>query len=95
VQDWWQLCAQPLTPVIAAEDLPLTTLAVELLPEGEITLATWDIWLAAIQQKTERRGKKLFMPIRLALTGMANGPELKQLLPLLPRKTIIARLRGA
>jgi nondiscriminating glutamyl-tRNA synthetase len=35
----------------------------------------------AIRTRTGQKGKALFHPIRLALTGMAEGPELDQLLP--------------
>ena len=30
-----------------------------------------------------RKGKDLFMPLRLALTGLEHGPELKLMLPLI------------
>lgn len=36
-----------------------------------------------VKEKTGAKGKKLFMPIRLATTGMAHGPELARVLPLL------------
>jgi len=35
------------------------------------------------------KGAKLFKPLRLILTGSVHGPELKQLLPLLPRQTAL------
>ena len=45
-----------------------------------------------IKKHTELRGKELFMPIRLALTGKGTGPELRDLLPLIDRNLIISRL---
>ena len=55
-------------------------------------MTTWDQWLSEIKNKSNRKGKELFMPLRLALTGKETGPELKYLLPLLSRKTILNRL---
>ena len=34
------------------------------------------------------------MPLRLALTGQAHGPEMQHLLPLIGYDTAIARLQG-
>ncbi|MEI6161529.1 MAG: hypothetical protein WCP77_16970, partial [Roseococcus sp.] len=43
---------------------------------------------------TGRKGKALFMPLRLALTGEDHGPDLKTLLPLIGRARAEARLRA-
>ena len=43
---------------------------------------------------TGKKGKDLFMPLRLALTGLDHGPELKVLLPLIGRDRALRRLRG-
>ena len=63
----------------------------ELLPEIW-TVDTWDMWTAAIKDRTGRKGKELFMPIRQALTGFDHGPEMKSLLPLLHREWVVSRL---
>ena len=53
------------------------------------------VWLAAdIKQATGAKGKALFAPLRLALTGREQGPELKLLLPLIGRARALARLEG-
>jgi len=38
-----------------------------------------------LKKSTGRKGKELFMPLRLALTGMDHGPELVRAIPLLER----------
>jgi glutamyl-tRNA synthetase len=38
-----------------------------------------------LKKTTGRKGKELFMPLRLALTGMDHGPELVRAIPLLER----------
>jgi glutamyl/glutaminyl-tRNA synthetase len=48
--------------------------------------------VAALKKRTGLKGKKLFAPIRVALTGRAEGPELKNILPLLGKRVILERL---
>ncbi len=40
------------------------------------------------------KGKALFMPLRLALTGQAHGPDMAAMAPLIGRETIQRRLKG-
>jgi glutamyl-tRNA synthetase len=47
---------------------------------------------AAVRAATGRSGAALYMPLRLALTGRAHGPELAPLLQALPPGTARARL---
>ena len=56
--------------------------AAALLPPEPWDDATWSRWTAAVKAATGTSGKALFMPLRLALTGLDHGPELKALLPL-------------
>ena len=48
-----------------------------------------------LRQRTGLKGKALFMPLRIALTGRRDGPELAALLPALPPALVRARLAGA
>jgi glutamyl-tRNA synthetase len=66
--------------------------AIRLLPPDPFTEATWGVWTDALKAATGRKGRALFMPLRLALTGLEHGPELKGLLPLWGRATVLARL---
>lgn len=90
---WWQICQQPIAKD-AELDLNFLQQAAALLPE-KIDVDTWSEWTKAIASATGKKGKELFMPLRLALTGMDNGPELRSLLPLLTRQQIIDRLQGS
>ena len=93
IKDWWHVAKGPVQPVI--EDADYASLLAETLPEGDMTSESWSIWLSEIKSKTDRKGKQLFMPIRLALTGMEHGPELPNLLPLIGRERILERLKAA
>jgi glutamyl-tRNA synthetase len=68
--------------------------AASLLPENSEDENCWNLWLNEIKQKTTRKGKDLFMPIRLALSGKEHGPELKLLVNLIKREEILKRLKN-
>ena len=86
------LVTGPLTPLI--EDAGLMTQAAALLPPEPWDEGTWPAWTKAVAQATGLKGKSLFHPLRLALTGQEHGPELKKLLPLIGRARTLARLEG-
>ena len=47
------------------------------------------------QKETKQKGKKLFMPIRVASTGQVHGPELPDAIHLLGKDVIKSRLQSA
>jgi glutamyl-tRNA synthetase len=89
---WWGVVAGEITPVI--EDQALTAQAATLLPDEPWDDTTWDVWIAALKVASGRKGRALFHPLRLALTGREDGPELKALLPLIGREKAEGRLVG-
>lgn len=91
-QDWWRVVAGPLEPKI--ENVSLLQKAQDLLPCEPWTEATWNTWCTALREATGVKGRELFHPLRLALTGQESGPELKLLLPLIGRAKALARLEG-
>jgi len=82
----------PVTPL--REDPELLTKAASLLPPEPYTDASWNEWTSAVGAATGRKGRALYHPLRLALTGSETGPELKKLLPLIGRARALARLEG-
>ena len=89
---WWDICTGEISPVIEAIDV--TDAAAILLPAGPIDASIWKVWTTAIATETGIKGKDLFMPLRLALTGRDSGPELASLLKIMGRDRILARLKG-
>ena len=87
-----RLVTGPVTPVI--EDAALAAAAADLLPPEPWDETSWGIWTKAVSAATGAKGKGLFHPLRLALTGLEHGPELKKLLPLIGRARVLARLKG-
>ena len=55
----------------------------------------WEIYAQALGKETGKKGKQLFMPLRLALTGLFFGPELDPLVALLGREETVRRLKAA
>ncbi|WP_119459959.1 glutamate--tRNA ligase [Rhodospirillaceae bacterium SYSU D60014] len=92
IADWAQVCHGPVTPVI--EDPAFAATAADLLPSEPWDQEVWGAWTARVREATGRKGKALFLPLRLALTGREHGPELKNLLPLIGRARAVARLSG-
>jgi glutamyl-tRNA synthetase len=92
IAEWAKLVTGPVTPVIADDDRYFITAAAGLLPEEPWDETTWGTWTGALKRETGRKGRELFLPLRLALTGRADGPELKSLLPLVGRRACLDRL---
>ena len=91
VIDLWTMCHE--MPKINAElDKEFLKTAANLLPKGKIDDATWGIWTKAVSEATGQKGKNLFLPLRLALTGVEHGPEMGKLLPLIGYEDVIERL---
>ena len=89
---WWTVVQGPLAPVI--EDAEFCARAASLLPAEPWPSGVWRSWTAAIASATGRKGRALFHPLRLALTGREHGPEMQNLLPLIGRARALARLSG-
>lgn len=90
--EWSKILTGPIEHEPAAEDLEFLSLAKALLPPEPWDENTWSHWTAALKGATGRKGRALFLPLRLALTGRHDGPELKSLLVLLGRKACLDRL---
>lgn len=91
VADMARIVTGPVTPVI--EDPAFAAAALEVLPEV-IDANAWSAWTAAVKEKTGAKGKGLFMPLRLILTGQAHGPDMAAMAPLIGREAIVRRLKG-
>lgn len=89
-QSWWDVTHNPVTATIADENF--TADAASVLPPAPWDGKTFNTWINAVKEKTGKKGKELFMPIRIALTGMEHGPELPVLLPLLGPDKVKERL---
>jgi glutamyl-tRNA synthetase/nondiscriminating glutamyl-tRNA synthetase len=75
---------------------------IDALGDEPIIATRFQAAAADVRRQTGAKGKDLFHPIRVGLTGRASGPELVRLLPLidegsrlpLPRPLASCRHRG-
>ena len=93
--DWWQVIEGPVeAPEPAEDDRAYLAQAAEVAGQIDWAGDAWHALTAALKDATGRKGKTLFLPLRLALTGLAQGPDMAALLPLIGRDRTIARLNG-
>lgn len=81
--------------VIADEDVPavLAAFLQEVEQLEEFTADEIKQSLKAVQKATGQKGKKLFMPVRIATTGQTHGPDLPKAIALLGREKVASRLK--
>ena len=92
VLEWIRVIDDPIN-VNTDIDYEYLNIAQDLLPNEPWNTETWDQWVLKIKEKTQRKGKDLFMPIRLALTGKTKGPELNKLILLMGYNKVMERLK--
>ncbi|AZT91181.1 glutamate--tRNA ligase [Caldicellulosiruptor changbaiensis] len=59
---------------------------------NELTPEAIKLLFKEIQKETGYKGKNLFMPIRVALTGKTHGPELVEIIEIVGKENILKRL---
>lgn len=91
-KEWYDIFTKELQHQNKEEDKDFLSMAAELLPQDTKDENCWNLWLTEIKKNTDRKGKNLFMPLRLALSSKEHGPELKFLVNLIDRNEILRRL---
>ncbi|MEO0981734.1 MAG: glutamate--tRNA ligase [Pseudomonadota bacterium] len=90
--DWVPVVYGDIDPVVEDGDADFIAEAAAALPAGDLTHESWGAWTSALKAATGRKGRGLFRPLRLALTGRERGPEMAALLPLIGRERALKRL---
>ncbi|MDG5751423.1 glutamate--tRNA ligase [Qipengyuania sp. XHP0211] len=91
--EWWRLVTGPIEqPAFSDEDRAYLEEATNALSWSE---DPWRDLTAALKERTGRKGKQLFLPLRQALTGMDHGPDMGELLPLIGEERARKRLEAA
>ena len=92
---WWDVVAGSIVPPLLEEEADYLRTALDTLPPEPWDNDVWRVWIDELKAASGRKGKKLFLPLRQALTGEDHGPELRDLLPLMGRSRAAERLRLA
>ncbi len=93
VREWVEVVYGEVAPAVEPEDRDYVAGAAAHLPDGlEFGEGAWKAWTGALKEATGRKGKALFKPLRTALTGRGDGPDMAALLVLMGREKVEARL---
>jgi glutamyl-tRNA synthetase len=94
--EWWKVVEGPIpTPELSDEDRAYLAEAARVAASMEWSADPWRGLTATLRELTGRKGKALFLPLRLALTGLDHGPDMAALLPLIGRNRALERLGAA
>ena len=92
-QKWWNIVKDDKINIDLRQiNRDFLKIAQETLPITPWNDKTWSIWTDEISQKTGLKGRELFLPLRIALTGENSGPELAKFILLLGRDLVLSRL---
>ena len=90
--DWWAVVEGPITAERAREDAEYLRQAHAIAATLDWSSEPWAALTSALKDASGRKGKALFMPLRLALTGRKHGPDMAALLPLIGKERALKRL---
>jgi glutamyl-tRNA synthetase len=90
--DWWAVVEGPIVSARASEDVDFLAQAREIAATIDWSGNPWGTLTTTLKEASGRKGKALFMPLRLALTGREHGPEMATLLPLIGKDRALKRL---
>lgn len=93
--DWWSVVEGEVETALAEEDRAFVLQAADAAEAVAWDAGVWKALTGQLNATTGRKGKALFLPLRLALTGREHGPDMNALLPLIGRERAIGRLRAA
>lgn len=93
--EWWQVVEGPVTAASDPEDAEFLATAAQAAAAIDWSADPWHALTGALKERTGRKGRALFLPLRRALTGRDHGPDMAALLPLIGRDRAIERLRGS
>lgn len=93
--DWWGVVEGPIVTQIAEDDRIFLADAARIAGRIDWSSDPWHALTGALKEATGRKGKPLFLPLRLALTGREHGPDMAALLPLIGRERALERLKAA
>ncbi len=80
--------------MVEMEHVPemLSVFAAKLEVLDTLDAESLKIALKEVQKETGNKGKNLFMPTRVAITGQLHGPDLNQMMAILGKETVLKRL---
>jgi len=90
---WWDVVHNDISTPNQPDQKTFLEAALQTLPPEPWDAETWKTWTQTLANATGARGRALYHPLRLALTGEDSGPEMAALLPLIGPGKTAERLR--
>jgi len=95
-EDWLAVLHGAIDPPeVVPDDKPLLAEAAAVAINIDWSFDPWHALTGSLKESTGRKGKSLFHPLRLALTGRNSGPEMAPLLSLIGKDRAVERLQAA
>ena len=82
-------------PALAEEERAVVAKAAEVAATLDWSGDPWHALADALKSSTGQKGRALFHPLRVALTGRDSGPEMAGLLRRIGKERALARLSAA
>jgi glutamyl-tRNA synthetase len=96
VDEWIDIVQNGPKPMQVVIDKMVIQKALDCYPAEEIfDEQTWSSWTSMICEAAGIKGKALYLPLRLALTGVQHGPQMQLLLPIIGADSARKRLEDA
>ncbi|HYP63684.1 MAG TPA: glutamate--tRNA ligase [Acidocella sp.] len=89
---WWDVVAGDFSLPELPGNSTVLRAALDTLPPEPWDESSWKPWTSAISEATGAKGRDLYQPLRLVLTGEEHGPEMAKLLALIGRERAARRL---
>ena len=93
--DWWGVVVGSVSPPAMPKERTFLSAALDAAEGVAWGADAWRDLTTQLKQSSGRKGRALFHPLRLALTGRGSGPDMATLLPLIGREETLRRLRSA
>lgn len=92
---WTIIAGEVEVPDLGHDDRLFVREAAQKARSIDWSKAPWKALTAALQESTGRKGRALFHPLRLALTGIDSGPEMAGIVDRIGQARTIERLEAA
>lgn len=93
VESWFEVARGDLPRSdLPQEDKAFMAEAAALAPAIDWSDDPWHALTGRLKESSGRKGKALFLPLRLALTGRSSGPEMAGLIKLIGKERTVERL---
>jgi glutamyl-tRNA synthetase len=94
--EWWAVVTGAVvSPAMEEGDREYLAQAAAIAEGMSWSDDPWHALTGTLKERTGRKGRALFLPLRQALTGRDAGPDMGALLPLIGRDTALERLRAS